>query len=187
MIKGRMVYIGGPAQMKRGWPKVMKESLQEAGGLWHRRYLPEHFRPGAAGKYGYAPRLARYVDRKSRDGPLPKYRQQRRRRKSRRLTAPTFRRFQPRKRDPRALVYRGDLKRELTRRATLAGTSKRVRVVMDVGGAWYGAAHFKKRNAPNMAVEVTATLPAEERRIAKVVEQFAARNLSAIKTRETRA
>lgn len=186
MIRGRMVYIGSPAAMKRGMPKVMKESLSEAGGLWHRRYLPEHFRPGAASKYRYAPRTGRYVDRKARGGPRPRY--TRKRKKNRRFKMPSiFRRNVPRKMDPHALVYRGDLKRELTRRAALSGTSKRIRVVMDVGGAWYGAAHFKKRNAPDMPSEVTAITRAEERRIGKIVEQFAARKLNEIKTRETRA
>ena len=92
-----------------------------------------------------------------------------------------------RKIDPNALVFRGDLKRELTRRATLSGTSKRIRVVMDVGGAWYGAAHFRTKNAPDMASEITAILQSEEDRIAKVVEQYATRKLNEVKTQETRA
>ncbi len=185
MIRGRMIYVGGPLAMKRGWPKIMKEALSEAAGLWHRRYLPEHFRPGASSKYGYADRSAAYVDRKSRRRSRPLLRRKSRRNKTR--TGPGVGGPAPRKRDPNALVFRGDLKRELTRRAVLSGSSKRVRVVMDVGGAWYGAARFLRRpNAPNMPSEITAITPAEERRIVKIIEQFAARKLESIKTQETR-
>ncbi|HUV11131.1 MAG TPA: hypothetical protein VMX12_09140 [Acidimicrobiia bacterium] len=187
MIKGRMVYIGGPAAMKRGWPKIMKEALSDAGGLWHRRYLPEHFRAGASTKYGFAPRLSTYVNRKARNkSKRPRYTVKPKGQRRAKM-ASTRRRNMSRKIDPNALVYRGDLKRELTRRATLSGTSKRIRVVMDVGGAWYGTAFFKKKNAPDMASEVTAILQSEEDRIAKVVEQYATRKLNAIKTQETRA
>jgi len=186
MIKGRMVYIGGPKAMKRGMSKIMKASLSEAGGLWHKRYLPEHFRAGASSKYGYALRGAKYVERKSSGKARVRYKRKPRRGRTVR-TAGARRRNTAKRVDSNALSYRGDLKRELTRRAVLSGTSKRIRVVMDVGGAWYGAAHFKKRNAPDLASEVTSILQSEEKRIARVVEQYAERELNKIKTRETRA
>ena len=158
MIKGRMVYIGGPKAMKASLRPIVKEALQDMGALWHRRYLPQHFRPGAASKYGYQPRSAAYMKRKA-----------------------------SRKRHQRPLEFSGDYKREVSRKAVLSGTSKRVRVVMDVGPAWYATRTWKTRRAPDIPAETTATTPTEVKRLARIGEQFTERKLNAIQTRETRA
>ena len=159
MMKGHVVYIGGPRAMKRGLPKIVKQALSEAGGLWHRRYLPMHFHAGAGNRYKYAPRTRKYLRRKQR---LKGHR--------------------------RPLEFSGDLKRELTRKATLSGTSKRVRVVMDPGRAWYATRKWTSRTTmPDMPTEITATTRREEQKIARVVEVLTARRLNEVKTRESRA
>ena len=153
-----MVYIGGPSAMKRGMPKILKEALQDAGGLWHRRYLPLHFHAGAGNKYKYKPR-----------------------------TRPYLRRKQKQQGHRRPLEFSGDLKRELTRKAALSGSSKRVRVVMDTGRAWYATRNWKTRGTmPDMPTEITATTNAEVKKLARIVEAVVERKLNAIETRETR-
>jgi hypothetical protein len=158
MIKGRMVYIGGPSAMKRGIGKIVKEALQDAGGLWHRRYLPMHFQPGAGNKYKYQPRTRAYLRHK-----------------------------QKRKGHRRPLEFSGDLKRELTRKAALSGSSKRVRVVMDTGPAWYATRKWVTRTSmPDMPSEITQTTNAEVKKLARIAEVVTARRLNEIKTRETK-
>lgn len=55
----------------RALHKVTKEVQREAAQYWHDRILPEHFRPGAAERYGYAPRVNKgriFLKRKKRGG-----------------------------------------------------------------------------------------------------------------------
>ncbi len=56
----QVTYIGDFVEMKRGMRRFTKEALQLAVRFWHRRYLKEHFKVGAAGKYGYRQRGERY-------------------------------------------------------------------------------------------------------------------------------
>jgi hypothetical protein len=103
MIRGSMVYIGSPKSMKRGLGKIVKESLQEAGALWHRRDFPKHFGPAAAGRYRFEKRSDAYRKRK------------------RRFRSHDY-----------PLEFKGDLKRQATRMAQISGTSKRVTVKLSV-------------------------------------------------------
>jgi len=159
MLKGRMIIIGGPKAMKRGMAPIVKEALQEAGASWHMNELPRHFRVGAGSRYGYQPRTRKYQ---------------------------SYKRFK--RGHQRPLEFTGDLKREVTRRAAISGTSKRVRVVMDTGRAWYATRNWKTRGTmPDMPTELTATTKAEEKRVARIAERLIERKLNAIQTRETRA
>lgn len=49
---------------KRDLPKALKFSWARAGALWHKRFLPQHFTPRGATKYGYGPRAKGYMRRK---------------------------------------------------------------------------------------------------------------------------
>ena len=157
MIAGRMVVVGSPAAMKRGMGPIVKDALQEAGGLWHRRYLRRHFETGAAGRYHYERRRS------------DKYKRRKRRMKG----------------HTRPLEFSGDLKRQALRMAEISGTSKRARVKVSV--PWYVTARMTRRRMPDMAKELTATTRAEVGRLARVIEQIAERKLNQIQTRETRS
>ena len=157
MIRGTMIYIGSPKAMKRGLGKIVKEAMQEAGALWHRRYLPEHFRQGAASKYGYQKRTSAYMKRKAR--------------------------YQGHQ---RPLEFKGDLKREATRMAHITGTSKRVTVNVSVPW-YVNRAWKTRSSMPDLEKELTKATSGEERRLARVVEQLSTRKLDQVQTRETRA
>jgi hypothetical protein len=157
MIRGSMVYIGSPRALKRGFGKVIKESLQEAGMLWHRRYLPDHFRRGAASKYGYQKRTADYMKRKAR-----------------------------RKGHQAPLVFSGDLKRTVTRTAHVGGTSKQVKVSMPAPW-YATRNWKTRGTMPDMPKEITKSTDAQVRRLARIVEVLSERKLGEIQTRETRA
>jgi len=47
--------------------QAVKATMQEIGLFWHRRFLPEHFKPGAAAKYGYHTRQDKWKKRKLRE------------------------------------------------------------------------------------------------------------------------
>lgn len=40
------------------------EAWEQAGELWHSRFLPTHFEPGATERYGYRKRTPSYLNRK---------------------------------------------------------------------------------------------------------------------------
>lgn len=46
--------------------EVLKSAWGDLGLHWHQEYLPRHFKPGAASRYGYRPRTAGYLRRKLR-------------------------------------------------------------------------------------------------------------------------
>lgn len=58
----------GPRGMKRRYKDVRNHALREAGSLWWRKVLPEHFRSGAESKYRYKKRTPGYLRRKRREG-----------------------------------------------------------------------------------------------------------------------
>lgn len=161
MINGSITYIGGPKSMKRGLAPILKEALQDAGGLWHRRYLPMHFKEGSGNKYKYKPRTQKYM---------------------------RYKRKKMGHRRP--LEFTGTLRRETTRMATISGSSKRMSVTMSVGmsKAWYAGVKYKSRGTmPDLAKELTTVTRAETKKLAKVIEITIARKLNAIQTRESRA
>ncbi|MHC4176238.1 MAG: hypothetical protein ACYSWU_01955 [Planctomycetota bacterium] len=49
---------------------IIKEAQREAAEHWHSDILPGHFQPGAAEKYGYAPRTLKHEKRKRGKPPL---------------------------------------------------------------------------------------------------------------------
>jgi hypothetical protein len=68
-----ITYEPPPSKYARALHKVTKEVQREAAQHWHDRILPEHFKPGAAERYGYARRVKRrkLLRRKRRTKPHP--------------------------------------------------------------------------------------------------------------------
>ena len=95
MIKGVINITGGPKQMIKALPAVMKEALKAALLHWHAKQLPKHFEPGAAYRYRYQRRSDKYRNRK-------------------------LRQFG----HDRPLVYTGNMMRQIMRIVSISGTSK---------------------------------------------------------------
>ena len=49
-----------PALLQREYNRMVRASLEAAARYWIANFLPEHFKPGAATKYGYKARSANY-------------------------------------------------------------------------------------------------------------------------------
>lgn len=57
-----------PEVSKRAWSAATKAGFQAAGKLWHEKFLPDHFKPGAAQRYSYRPRSRKYLEAKLKAG-----------------------------------------------------------------------------------------------------------------------
>ena len=55
----------------RGMDRAAKQLNEELGEMWYEKFLPRHFKEGAAEKYGYAPRDPKYQAMKARRGLPP--------------------------------------------------------------------------------------------------------------------
>ena len=102
-VKG-VVVTGWPVDAPKTFSKAMRDVLGEVAMAWHRKILPLHFRTGAAQKYGYKRRRAKYMKRKRRQRNVGK--------------AP--------------LVYRGTLRKQAKFFPRLTSTQHRARVRMRV-------------------------------------------------------
>jgi hypothetical protein len=45
----------------RAWKEICRETMAEVGRHWFESFLRLHFREGAAARYGYQPRTAKYI------------------------------------------------------------------------------------------------------------------------------
>lgn len=102
-LSGQVTLSGWPAKPRRGMAMAMKSTLIGGALAWHRRFLPMHFRSGAASKYGYKRRSKRYITRKV---------------KKVGTAAP--------------LYFTGLLRRQVRRTPRQSGTAKRGRIAMTV-------------------------------------------------------
>ena len=100
-IKTTITYTRSPELLVREFRKVVKATLKDTGTLWHKKFLPWHFKEFAGAKYGYRKRSSSYAKKKLR---LRGHRN--------------------------PLVWSGRMQRELMRRRQLTGTAKAVRVRM---------------------------------------------------------
>jgi len=55
---------GWPAMKKSEFNRAKKEAFKRVGRHWLKEFLPGHFKPGAAQRYGYKKRTAKYTKRK---------------------------------------------------------------------------------------------------------------------------
>lgn len=150
----QVTYIGDLVEMKRKMRPIVKETLQLAVRFWHRRNLKDHFKAGAADKYGYRQRGQRYKQRK---------------RRVLGHSAP--------------LVWSGATRQSAKRFIRTSGTSRRG--VGEIQVPWYVRMIPTGRKAPIMGRELTATTPAEVKRIAEFVAVETGKRLNTIKARRT--
>jgi hypothetical protein len=63
----RVIVIGGfGEQGRRGAPSIIKKGMRGMAKMWHAKFMPMHFRQGAADRYAYQERKPKYAAWKSR-------------------------------------------------------------------------------------------------------------------------
>jgi len=122
--------------------EVLRAAWADAGLKWHQEYLPRHFKPGAASRYGYRPRSAAYLKRKAGDA-----------RRGRAIEGGTT-----------PLVYSGLFKRSVTSLATIRGFPSRFTVYMDAPS--YVPQKQRTTTQPPLAQEATKLVPSEANSLA---------------------
>lgn len=169
-IRGRITYVGAPDATARDLGRAVKGGLQRAGLYWHTRILPKHFTRSARRRYGYQPRTEKYV-----------------RQKLRRYGSGTD------------LVKTGALKRQVTRRSAITGTSKKMTVHLR-GPSYFhmfpkGSRVNPEKHPTNdkgerppraiakMAAEATAVTQDEINLLARLVDHHATKRLQRNRTR----
>ena len=60
-----------PQERTKKLPGVVAKVLKAAVKMWHSKFLPKHFKPGAENRYDYAPRTRRYAQTKEIRGKPP--------------------------------------------------------------------------------------------------------------------
>lgn len=135
-----------PEGSKRAWNAATKAAFQAAGKVWHERFLPDHFKPGAAAQYGYRPRSRKYLEAKLRAGKKGKAEDG--------GTSP--------------LVYTGLMRDLLTNHPIYRAYPTRVSIRMP--GPRYVGMRVFKANQPNKGAEVTKVLPSQKQQLAAVIK-----------------
>lgn len=122
--------------------EVLKAAWGDLGLHWHREYLPRHFAPGAASRYGFQQRTVAYLRRKLRAARQGKATEG--------GTTP--------------LVFTGLLKRSLTSLATIRAYPSRFTLEMEAPS--YAPMRPRDANKPPLAAEATRVRPDEARAMA---------------------
>jgi hypothetical protein len=125
----------------RAIQRIMKEVHAEVGQYWFDRMLKDHWAAGAAERYGYQPRTAKYLRAKIRAA-----------KKGKALAGGVV-----------PLLYSGLLRANIGQWAAIHAYATRVSVVMH--GPKYVSMRPKKPSHPNMGEEITATTPAQRREL----------------------
>jgi hypothetical protein len=126
----------------RAIQRLMKEVHAEVGQHWFDRMLKDHWASGAAERYGYQPRSAKYLRQKIRAA-----------KKGKALAGGVV-----------PLLYSGLLRVNITQWAAIHAYSTRVSVVMH-GPKYVSMRPKKAGHHPNMGEEITATTPAQRREL----------------------
>lgn len=125
----------------RAIQRLMKEVHHEVGQYWFDRMLKDHWASGAAERYGYQPRSAKYIRQKVRAA-----------KKGKALAGGVV-----------SLLYSGELRERIKEYADVRAYSTRVSVVMR--GPKYVSMRPKKPGHPNMGEEITAVTPAQRQEL----------------------
>lgn len=149
MIQIRVQASQKPASLDRKEATArIKLAWAELGRMWHEQMLPRHFKPGAASEYGYRRRSRSYVKRKRRQ-----------------------------KGHARPLEFSGRLKRQVlsSRRVSSLrgrkGDGSGGRVKITVNGPRYLKNFRSAPNQPDLAAELRAVSPREERKLTKTMDR----------------
>lgn len=148
--------VGGVETVKRKLNGILKETFRSGGEVWFSRILQRHFRGGAASDYGYEPRTAKYLRRKTRQ----------------------FGHTRP-------LEYTGDMKRDLMRRAKITPTKSRVSVTV-YGPRYLRPPGKPWGKQPDMGAEITRMSSRDVKLIMKTMDRRFGTELRAVRDRTRR-
>lgn len=155
-VTAEIIEKGSPRQAERAFRKSAKAELPTTIEEWHKKYLPRHFKPGAASKYKYRRRSKKYQASKQARGQA-----------------------QP-------LVLSGDLREQVLRQikvsATGTGASGRLRGPRYL----IPSNRRRSQRNPDMAAELLAATGDEVRSLSKSFETRVTRTLNELKTVERR-
>ena len=154
MIRGTITFTGHAKVLAKDMRAAVKASLAEIAEHWHARTLPGHFETSAESRYHYQARSPSYTRSKTR-------------------------RFGHR----RPLVFRGELKRQVTRMARVTSTAKGARVTLR--GPKHLHATRRDFGQPDKAAELTAVTTTEVERMARLLDRLVTRRLNANTSKET--
>lgn len=143
----------------RNWRRVTKAAHEAEGRLFVERFLPQHFRSGAASKYGYRPRRPRTIERKQALAKLGK--------------------VEGRGQIP--LVWSGLFKASMLSHRLLRGYPTRVRI--DFNAPRYAPARQRTSKQPHMSDEALRVTPAERQELGEVLGRGVSEGLAAVKTK----
>ena len=150
--------------MARELPRVLEKAGQDAGLMWFKEMLPDHFSEDAWRRYGYKQRGARYEKRKQR---LKGHR--------------------------RPLEWSGAMRRALTSSGTIKTTPRQIAVRMS-GPRWLKGwiAMSGRRtgkgapaNYPNKEREIKTILNSERKELAKAYHKRVVRELKVLRAERT--
>ena len=151
MRRGELTIVGGPREVAREMRRRKKAELARIGRWWHQKMLPRHFTPRGEKLYGMQPRSPGYS----------------------RYKAKRFGHRNP-------LEFRGDMKRQVLRRAGITSTSKGVRVALR--GPRYLYQYRRDYRQPDKAAELTATAAAEEESLSRILDRRMSRHFNGLRT-----
>jgi len=138
--------------------KIVKPVLQELVAYWHANFLPRHFQPGAAAKYGYQKRKPATW-----------------RRKRRAAAAGNAEAMLP-------LIMRGDTKRQVSRAIRISGTAKSATGRMQAPRV---VTHTLRAGLPNYAQEITTVSADEQRGLARLCRNMIIERMNANQEKTT--
>jgi len=155
ILRSTITFDPDPGRYARRFDRVRSLAHKAGGDYWVNSILKRHFRAGAATKYGYRPRGAKYMRQKQRQGygRLP-------------------------------LVMTGDT-REAATRTTVGVRGFPSRTTIRLFTPSYIPQRPRRANVPNMAAEIFAITPDEIRRIERVEQRVAEKLLQRMKAPHT--
>lgn len=154
-----------PDVAQRVWTReIMPKAHADQGEHWVHEFLPLHFRPGNAERYGFQPRTTTYLATK------------------RKLA----RRGKAKEGGLVSLVLTGATRDAITRIVAVRGYPTRATVTM-VGPRYVTFRPFRKMGStqPDKVAEITAVTDAEQRELADVLHRQATERLDAFRARTT--
>jgi len=154
-VRGEIHYVGSPESTLRQLRPTVKTHLKAIGSLWHKEFLPRHFRRGAQRRYGYQRRSQRYLKRKQRAAE---------------------RGMIPRSSLGKPLVFTGVSEEQISRRSDITSTSKRARVKMSAPKHFFQ--HRKDYGQSDKVEEVTRIVEQEATAMAKELSDAIAATLN---------
>lgn len=137
------------AASQRARTEALKASTKAMAEEWKDKYLPRHFEPGNAARYGHQPRKPKYLAQKARAGSREKNKYGRSNASFSKVAGGGL----------LDLVFRGNLRRDIKSKSTVRGFPTRATVYLR--GPEYFTTRPRDLTKPNLAREILTIIPSE--------------------------